>query len=339
LIWLGSELLTVPVTQVLLDVQEEARKQGLYLFRDLKPGYPSCYVTCPFHGDGQERKPSLGICVVEHINEAKVVIQEGQGHCFACGWAGSLVELVAACLGWETRPRRAWEWLTSRYGGGGEKSQRIFPALPERVSKASTHTYLPEETLRAYDFTHSYMYARGLTDTIIDAFRVGYDPETNALTFPVRDMWGRLVSVQRRSVDGKVFHNASGHQKSQYLYAADQVFRHSPRVRVLFLTESILDALTAWKYGQPAVSLMGSSASKAQLRVLYNLHVPIVVLALDNDSAGRRGAARILKDFQRDQIFYAFQYPTGVKDINEMSEDQFRQLQVAPASLSDFSST
>src|SRR5699024_12271850 len=63
--------------------------------------------------------------------------------------------------------------------------------------------YIDDEQLEQYRYIHPYMYSRGLTDTIINYFDIGFDKKYNALTFPVKDTEGNVCLIQRRSEIGR----------------------------------------------------------------------------------------------------------------------------------------
>lgn len=71
-------------------------------------------------------------------------------------------------------------------------------------------------------------------------------------------------------------------------------------------------------FGLRAVAIPGTGAFRREWAALFD-GIPEVVLALDNDDAGREGAARIAEAFAaagRDGI-KSVQWPDGVKDANE----------------------
>ena len=75
------------------DVLEELRRQcslnGNNLFRVFKPsGKDDIMTNCPFHKDGQERKPSFGVSRID-----------GKCHCFTCGWAGTIDQMISEVFG------------------------------------------------------------------------------------------------------------------------------------------------------------------------------------------------------------------------------------------------
>ena len=167
------------------------------------------------------------------------------------------------------------------------------------------------------------MYERKLTDEVIELFDVGYDPETDMVTFPVRDIYGDCLFVARRSVKGKYFHYPSGAEKP--LYGVFEISRLPYIVNEVWVTESMFNCLTLWTHGIPAVALNGTG-SKYQLEELSKLTCRSLVIALDPDAAGRCGTQKIrhfLKDSHK--ILYTVQY-TDDRDINDLSYEECEQL-------------
>ena len=60
------------------------------------------------------------------------------------------------------------------------------------------------------------MYERGLTDEIIERFDIGYDRERREITFPIKDLSGKVRFISGRSVKGKFFKLPQGIDKPIY---------------------------------------------------------------------------------------------------------------------------
>jgi hypothetical protein len=180
--------------------------------------------------------------------------------------------------------------------------------------QASPQVFVSEEELDSYRYIHPYMYERGLTDEIISDFDIGYDIHTNCITFPVADISGKVVFVARRSVATKFFKYPEDVKKP--VYAADKVLQKS--CKKVVITESFFNALTCWRYGIPAVSLMGLGTDY-QMDILRNLPVRHYVLGLDPDSAGNRAARKIYDALSCVKLVTRYDIPEGY-DINDLGE-------------------
>jgi DNA primase len=86
----------------------------------------------------------------------------------------------------------------------------------------------------------------------------------------------------------------------------------------VFLTEGAIDCLSLLELGLPAVGIPGAGGFKASWVPLF-AGVPEVVVAFDNDEAGRRGTQRVVAAFAaagRTDV-RAVAWPGPVKDANE----------------------
>ncbi|MGH9314362.1 MAG: toprim domain-containing protein, partial [Vicinamibacterales bacterium] len=89
----------------------------------------------------------------------------------------------------------------------------------------------------------------------------------------------------------------------------------------VILTEAVLDALSFHQAGIPtAIPIYGTHGCTADhLDLLTREHVRTVVLALDNDDAGRTAAATLAERLSAAGIAVRIAgYPAGVKDANEL---------------------
>ena len=171
-----------------------------YLFKEMKESGDSLMVTCPYHSNGKESRPSCGF-----VNTRFGKSEFAKMHCFSCNKIVSLPQLVADLF--ESSLEFAEDWLCKNYGS--DDGINIDDLPPINTSKKET--FLDESILKNYDYYHPYMWQRKLTKEVVDKYRVGYDPLRKCITFPVWDIKGNLKMVTTRSVDTKKFYI----QKSQ----------------------------------------------------------------------------------------------------------------------------
>ena len=171
------------------------------------------------------------------------------------------------------------------------------------------------------------MYQRKLTDAIIEKYDVGYDAhhippgrskELPCVTFPVRDIKGNTLFICRRSIEGKYFNYPEGVEKPVY-----GMYELPPNCKEVIICESIFNALTCVAYGYSAVALLGTG-TPYQMNQLRRLGVQSYVICLDNDAAGRRGAAKVKKALTNNSIVWTMQVPEG-KDVNDCTYEEFIQ--------------
>ena len=183
------------------------------------------------------------------------------------------------------------------------------------------------------------MYKRRLTDEVIELFDIGYDKKLQSITFPVRDIQGNCLFIARRSVNTKFFNYPKGVEKPLYgLYEYHKLCttrivggrcngktEFLKRLNEVIVCESMLDALTAWVYGRFAVALNGLG-NELQFQQLRDLPCRKLILATDNDEAGLKARVRIRKNVTN-KLITEYILPKGKKDINELSEEEFNNLE------------
>ena len=299
-----------PILADLSEIINELRAQlilasGIELFRKGRASGDNWMYTCPFHKGGQERKPSFGISKVD-----------GTCHCFACGWVGSLPEMISAVFGYDDSGAYGEKWLSRNFLAlSVELRKPLEINMTRAVSRlAQRAPGFTEQELDSYRYVHPYMYERGLTDELIEEFDVGYDMKTSAITFPCYYADGTPAFIARRSVKTKYFNYPEDVEKP--VYGADRFYRKEYDFAVI--CESIFNALTCWKWGLPAVALLGTGA-REQYEILRNMPVRKFILGLDPDEAGRKGSKKLRDALGRSKIITEFDIPEGY-DINDLDE-------------------
>ena len=290
-----------------MDILEELRRQQLLngrdLLRDSKVSGHNIMTTCPFHKDGQERKPSFGVST-----------KDGACHCFTCGWAGSIDNMISNVFGYEDEGAFGRQWLAKNFLTVSIENRKPIELQlsRKREKELKPTTFITEEELDSYRYIHPYMYQRGLTDEIIHDFDVGFDANTQCITFPVLDIDKNPVFIARRSVKYKFFNYPEGAEKP--VYGAERFVGGSYREAII--CESILNALTAWKFERPAMALIGTG-TQAQYEILKKLPVRKYILALDPDEAGRRAEQRLVKALAGSKVITRLVIPEG-EDLNSL---------------------
>jgi len=300
-------MFTVNGNPIIVDeitILETLKQQcGKDIFHSFKPtGDKNIMTTCPFHKDGQERKPSFGISKVDM-----------KCHCFSCGWAGMLDDMISRVFGYDDMGYYGREWLAKNFLTFTIETRKPLALNLSRgaVVAASAVPGFTEQELDSYRYTHPYMYKRGLNDEIIEKFDIGFDSVANAITFPVYMVNHAPAFIARRSVKTKFFHYPEGVDKP--VYCGERILEGgAPEV---IITESFFNTLTCWKYDCPSVALMGTG-TEAQYDILRKLPARKYIIATDADEAGRR-AARKLKDALYNKVVTFLDIPVGM-DINDL---------------------
>ena len=309
------------VEDIILELKKQLELNGIQRFHKTIRSGNNIQTCCPFHKDGQERKPSFGI-QIKDSGKSKA----GQCHCFTCGWTGSIQEMISNCFGYDDWGNFGSKWLVKNFLSTEVESRKDVELDLCRKSKHNRNVssnYVTEAELSKYRYTHPYMYKRGLTDAIIDLFDIGYDATTDCITFPIRDINGNCVFVARRSVNSKFFQYPPNVEKPLYgLYELNGF-----KVSELIVCESMFDALSCWVYGKYAIALNGLG-NELQIKQLQSLPCRKIILATDKDDAGMRARERLKKQIKGKIIteFNYNSYPEHAKDINDMSKNEFENL-------------
>lgn len=305
----------------LMEIIEELRSQrardGIFLFNTIKRGHDNIQFSCPDHKDGQERKPSCGVRTVPGYNGGRV-IPAGTVHCFTCGYTASLPEMVSHVFGKRDLGMYGLNWLRNNYAVGEIEKRPPIQLNLRRDLDQEQEVIIPDSVLDLYRYYHDYMWERGLDEEVVEKFDVGYDEASNCLTFPVRNMKGETVFVYRRSVSTKFHHYAEGVDKTNYLYGMYEVEKYFPNATKVAVVESIINCLTLWVNGIPAVSTMGVGGGR-QYKLLKNWYIRSYILGFDPDEAGNDATEKFVNQLRGYKLLSRYVYLDG-RDINDLKE-------------------
>lgn len=340
MIKLQDTIIQTSTEDVINTLRFDLAQKGLNRFAVVRLNGENLQSNCPFHKNGQERKPSFG--VNGEIDRC---------HCFSCSWSGTIEEMISELYGYQDEGKFGKRWLIKRFNtieietrpnimeGFNERKINLSRGIYKSSSRTSEgksremaedgkgdgyeknrdfeerdKTVITEEELDKYRYIHPYLYERGLTDEIIERFDIGYDRERKEITFPVRDIEGRCVFVAGRSTERKFFRLPKGKDKPVY-----QGYRFSSgNYKKAYITESFLNCLTCWKYNEPAMAMIGTGNQK-QYEILNKLPVREYILAFDPDEAGRKATERFRKNVHG-KIIKELVYPDN-RDINDLQEE------------------
>lgn len=306
------------LSDIITELQAQLNLQGIQLIQKVKDSGDDIMVQCPYHKDGQERRPSAGIRK-----------SDGTFHCFTCGETHSLPEFISHCFGQDdVLGTWGWKWLLQNFGTvrvEERKDVELDMARNLRGDKRVSDSAgrVSEEELDSYRYFHPYMYKRGLTDEVIAKFDIGYDKNTDCITFPVRDTNGNCLFVARRAVHRKWFNYPAGAEKPLYgLYEISQCLIPPSEI---IICESMLDALVFWVIGKCAVALNGTG-SESQFEALRNLKCRKLILCTDMDDAGMKARQKIRKNV-KNKIITEYILPEGRKDANDCTREELENLE------------
>lgn len=298
-------------------------------------------VHCPFHNNGQERRPSCGVLLEDQVRNGRTY-RQGNWHCFTCGYADSMQNAINTIFSTHSvTPQFKQEILDLI---GSEDSDEFDLLIPEGMMKslnskyAVNHlksltekpvSYVSDEELESYRFTVPYMYERGLTDELIEKYDIGFDANyipkgrkrpVPCITFPVRDKNGNTLFIARRSVEGKFFFLPEYADKPVY-----GLYELPKNAKSVVIVESVFNMTSCVKFGRPAVALLGTG-NVLQINQLKQLGVQEFILGFDPDDAGRRATNRLKRQLRDVAIVWEFEGIPENKDINDLTFEEFQSL-------------
>lgn len=299
--------------------QELQKVRAMGYFRDMEDKETYYLVTCPFHGGGNERTPSMSVNKERFKSRDGNYIDEGYIHCFGCGYKGRFTKFLADLQGVSE-----FDILKQ------QQKDKIFEDkrnLNLSITRGKTVTEFKFNPLPLTDRGRKYLHGRKLTDEVIERFNIVSNKYGNVV-FPLIDKSGNIIGEQARDIDKKFFNNTKDLDKKNFLYGLYQLKGESytPGDK-LYVTESIIDTLTLWSWGFKAVALMGAKFSEYHLRELIKLPYDIV-LSLDNDEVGKKAMSEVSKVFIKygKKITLLKWGNTIEKDINDLNKEKFLKI-------------
>lgn len=321
---LTREVLSLVITQSQVDLKSidvdavfEALRASTSFFRIVEESGDDISTQCPFHGFGNEKHPSFGIC----HNRANP--QYGKYHCFACHAKGTIISLVNHLSNRNPGDNYGIDFIRSvsdiQYVDrvGITNLAPRTPIKPEEVTGVELMSYRTTSVPYLSEVRH-------IKPIIQRVFDTGYDPVTNSVTFPVKRLDGSVSFIVRRSIEKKWYNYPLGVDKPVYgVFEFDRIVpKTSLFSRRVVIVESIINALTLWGYGIPAWAMLGTG-SQAQLDFLNSTDIREYLLCFDGDKAGLEATYKMQKKLKaRTSVIPML--PS--KDVNDLSEYVMRLL-------------
>lgn len=298
-------------------------------------------IRCPFHNNGQEKKPSCGVLLRYQLKNGQEY-KPGMWHCFACGVTYSFEKGITEVLKQKSVTTEGLKWLQENVPGFRPEDVEIDSLIPPELMSGlmskyaaeslharaqQTQNFVSEQELATYRLTVPYMYERKLTDEVIARYDVGFDPNhippgrkraLPCITFPVRDVRGNTLFLCRRSIEGKYFNYPTNVTKPVY-----GIYELPNNCASVIVCESVINCLTCVTYGYNAVALLGTGNS-FQIEQLKRLGVKEFILCLDGDEAGRRGTEKLKKALKGTCFVWVMTVPEG-EDVNSCTREQFEE--------------
>jgi DNA primase len=261
-------------------------------------------IFCPFHSNN--RTPA-----------GEVHKTSGMFYCFACQETKDLVEVVMQASG-----RSYFE--AARLIDSKSDSKNILENVTQMLEKKIQFEEYDSEMIdklnsnalsmeRAADYYKS----RKITKESVIKYKLGYSDKQDMVTIPVYSPDGICLGFVGRSVEGKVFKNTPGLQKSKTLFNLQRAKRYDK----VFVVESSFDAIRLEQVGVHAVATLGATISKEKRKLIKKYLNQDIDLG-DNDEAGRNMSKKMIDFFGSGCI--APSLPEGIKDVSDLSNDDLK---------------
>lgn len=254
------------------------------------------YWTCPFCDSGNK----------EH-NTAAFHIDGTRYNCFACSKHGDIFDLVAHMENlpsdWKKHYNRTLKIMRPHLDGN--EPNKTTKSKEEYISKFTVPVDYTEYLHKCHKNVAqtNYFSNRGLSRETIDKFKVGYDPEKNLVTIPYNpDCKGY---VDRVLWDG----NSKYYKHGNELFNVDALYEVGINAWLsggsdyVFVTEGQIDAMSFEEIGLSAVGLGGvNEVSKLAQKLKDKPSDKVLVIALDNDKAGRRATGKFIEELAEAEL-------------------------------------
>lgn len=240
--------------------------------------------------------------------------------CFSCNRTGDLFDLIGQVekIGnFTDQVNRA----VSLYG-----TEPAETVQHDQISHGNIHTGMTEEqkeVVKEYirqcrnnsDKTE-YFHQRGLSDSIVQRFSLGYDEQNRMITIP----YGTGTYYITRKIDEKSYR-----KPSTDTYGTEPVFNQQALYNAenlpVFVCEGAMDALSVMSAGGVAVATGGTSHGNLLQAIKDKRPDTTLIICYDNDEAGRKGSEKLSQDLTELNIPHVIaSYPTDTacKDVNDL---------------------
>ena len=305
--------------QKLSDYEKDALKQKLPEYMaihgvQLKPNKNILCIN-PAHNDST---PSMGYKADQNYL-----------HCFSCGES---YDIFAACEALEGIPKgQGINRIKELYGyrqstdRNSPKTPTAQPEAPKVEKPKQTYKDFSDLVLKASESLCMYDYhaERGITDEVATRFKLGYIQDvkgmSTALVIPMLRADG-TYSYQLRNISKE---EPLQHYKPKVDEAGEAELFNSAAIKQnkpVAIVEGAIDALSVISAGMEAIALNGAQ-NKGKLYDLIQKNkakLPPIILALDNDEAGRKAQKEIKDMLNKAQIAtYSVNLALQYKDPNE----------------------
>jgi len=208
---------------------------------------------------------------------------------------------------------------------------------------------LPEKVLGLWDYTPKAMLDLGFTPETLKIHDIGFDKDRHRITFPIRDLRGRLRGVSGRATYHQTFPRYKVYNsefknmgfrdytidKGDHLWRGHLVW---PQIKEC-VNESPVVVVEGFKVAMKVaqagvdnvVALMGTFMTPRQ-KALLELFDRTVIFCLDNDEPGIKN--NVKNSYKLNTLkCLTIDYPAGVKQLDELDDLSIRTIIKNPISI------
>lgn len=211
---------------------------------------------------------------------------------------------------------------------------------------------LPEKILGFWDVEPPGMISLGFSRDTLEEHDIGFDEETKRITFPIRDLRGRLRGVSGRALSRTNFPRYKVYRreierlgfpkysmdKGDHLWRANLVWpliKEEENEEPVVVVEGFKVAMKAAQAGvKNVVALMGTFMTPRQKALLELFDRP-VIFCLDNDVPGIKNSVNNSNKLTTLRSL-AVDYPVHVKQLDELSDCEIINLITNPITMKKF---
>ena len=294
-----------------------------------RKGNKKAYV-CPLCGSGTGRNATGAFTITPDGNSWK---------CFACDKGGDTLDLIGYVEGiddYNSKLTRAGELFNMTIDAPAREYQNQDKTAQNTDTHNSIHTPTNGNYLAFYKQANdniqatNYPEKRGLSKAILDRFKIGYVENWKHPNAPenVTGSPRLIITVSQTSYLARDTRDNIPDYQKQYAktkVGGSDIFNGRAFIddldKPIFIVEGEIDALSIMEVGGVAVALGSTSNAKKLAGMVRDkqLERPLI-LALDNDSRGRKTQAELEGLLQAQKTPYTIAVLTegAVKDPNEM---------------------
>ena len=271
---------------------EEVRDIARRFLHNVKSSGPDgIAATCPFHTIGERVTTTLSMSLTR-----------GVWFCFSCHERGNLQSFLRKVGVSHREIDTSYQFLI-------EELDKSRPPPPDPLrTRVLSDNPLPESLLGIFNMCPIALVEQGFTEKTLQEFDVGFDLQNMRITFPLRDLHGKLMGVSGRTIYDDVVprykiydkeyptwgvpaRSREDARRGAVLWNAHNVypeifFNQSPKV---CLVEGFKACMWVAQAGfKNTVALVGSFLTWEHQWILERMGAEVYVF-LDNNSAGWKG--------------------------------------------------